>query len=306
MTTPLVSIIMPAYNCEQFIDQAINSIINQTYKNWELLISDDGSKDGTKTIIEKYKIFDSRIKTYHQHSNQGYLKTSNTLLKKCVGEYVTFQDADDFSDPNRLMILINFLLENPLIDCVGSNIIKVSEQGSYLYESNYPLIHSEILENFKNYKVVMTGSSLMVKKKVLNVIGIYNEYFDRIGSEDLYWYSLILQTFQVANVKNAIYFYRSSPGSVSRSHKNWKALIGHDLIIMLYEKSLKTKKNDFLRIFDFKTADVYAAYLYLIKYPPNVKTKFVFNFLLLTIKNPLVGLKFLNKFFRILRTKNGQ
>lgn len=223
---------MPAYNCEKYIKQAIETILGQTYRNFELLISDDCSTDRTKEIIDGYT--DERIKCFHNSSNLGYLKASNKLFEKCSGEYITFQDADDYSDPHRLEKLIYFLSNNSDIDCVGSNISKVDVDGHDFFKSNFPLQHSEILETFKNRKVVMTGSSLMIRKYVIDKVGVYNEYFDRLGSEDVYWFSLILEKFKVANLPDVLYYYRANPNSVGGTFKDPRSKVLHNLSVKLF------------------------------------------------------------------------
>src|ERR1700752_3454291 len=127
----LVSVIMPAYNCEKYVKKAIDSILNQTYSNFELLIADDCSKDSTKNIIDSYT--DNRIKRFHNETNMGYLQASNKLFKECEGDFITFQDADDYSAPNRLELLISFLEKNSSYSCVGSNVIKVDDSDNELY-----------------------------------------------------------------------------------------------------------------------------------------------------------------------------
>ena len=181
---------MPAYNCEKYISKAIDSILNQTHLHFELLISDDCSADKTKSIIDSYA--DSRIKRFHNEQNLGYLKTTNELFKKCKGNYITFQDADDYSVLNRLEILLNEFKKDPELYCVGSNIIRVDENGIILSQTNYPKRHKEIFNQFLSYKIVFTGAALMVRKKIIDEIGLYNEYFNRIGSEDTYWFSNII------------------------------------------------------------------------------------------------------------------
>ncbi|MBK7819378.1 MAG: glycosyltransferase [Sphingobacteriaceae bacterium] len=101
-------------------------------------------------------------------STKGYLRASNLLFAKCRGEFITFQDADDHSDVNRLEKLVNFLQSNSSISCVGSNINKVDIEDKVYLTSDFPLEHSQI-ENlqFQKSKVVMTGSSLMIRKEVL-------------------------------------------------------------------------------------------------------------------------------------------
>src|SRR5688500_26814 len=97
---PLISVIMPVYNAERFVSRAIGSIINQTYKNWELLICDDASTDGSLKVIEKFT--DERIRLYINAKNVGSLLTRNFLFTKSRGSLIALQDADDLSLPERL------------------------------------------------------------------------------------------------------------------------------------------------------------------------------------------------------------
>ncbi len=116
---PLVSVIIPAYNCERFIIQSLDSIINQTYQNLEIIVCDDASKDKTRKIIDSYS--DPRIKRFHNEYNMGYLITWNKLMAFATGEYITFQDADDVSDTKRIEILLKAFYNFPEISAVGSN-----------------------------------------------------------------------------------------------------------------------------------------------------------------------------------------
>jgi glycosyltransferase involved in cell wall biosynthesis len=248
----LVSVIMPAYNCENFIKIAIESILNQSYTNIELLIADDASTDNTKIIIDSYK--DSRIKRHHNKTNLGYLKTSNILFKICKGEYITFQDADDFSELNRISKLYMFLENNPNISCVGSNIRKINDKNEISFTSNVPCNHSIINYKFLNFHTVFTGSALMLRKPVIDKIGTYNIYFNRLGSEDIYWFSFIIQNFQVANIEDSLYNYRINPNSVSNNYPNEKSKVLHQLIILMHNRRLE-KKEDFIYTNNFKKAD---------------------------------------------------
>jgi glycosyltransferase involved in cell wall biosynthesis len=286
---------MPAYNCEKFIKQAIDHILNQTYVNFELLIADDGSKDGTKAIIDSYQ--DKRIKCFHNIKNLGYLKTSNKLVKEAQGQFISFQDADDYSELNRLEVLINFLKKNDHISCVGSNICKVDEKGELISRSNFPLNHNEIIKSFDRHRIVMTGSSLMVKKEVIDALGLYNEYFDRIGSEDIYWFSLILDSYQVANLPEQLYYYRSNPTSVSLTHKNPKAFVGHDLIMLMRLRRLH-HKIDYIRTNNFKKVDVFVDFLLITKNVTVNKFSALLNFVAPACVHPVDSVSFIKPFYK--------
>ena len=135
---------MPAYNCQRFVVDAIQCILNQTYINWELIIADDGSKDNTKKLIDHF--CDPRINTFHNDKNQGYLKTWNKLIQKTKGKYVTFLDADDTCFPERLEKMVRFLEENPNIGVVGSNFNRINDKGEITYSSDFVLEHNDIVE----------------------------------------------------------------------------------------------------------------------------------------------------------------
>lgn len=289
----LVSILMPAYNCEQYVKQAIDSILNQTYSNFELLVADDCSKDNTKAIIDSYS--DKRIKRFHNENNLGYLKASNKLFLQCKGEFITFQDADDYSDVSRVEKLVGYLNKNKDVSVVGSNVIKVDEKGDLHRQTIFPETHEKITGGFKNYKIVFTGSSLMVRKEVIAEYGIYNEYFDRIGSEDTYWFSKIIQGMKVSNLKEALYYYRINLNSVTSTHKNPKAFVGHDLIMYLHGRRM-VGKEDFIGTGNWKAADVCARFLIIINSSSSEKGKALILFFWELIKHPIVGASFIRRF----------
>ena len=106
----LISIITPAYNAEKYIERCVKSVINQTYKNIEHIIVDDGSTDNTGKILDKLKKSDERIKVIHKN-NEGVSKARNVALEEACGEYVLFADADDWLEPNMCEELINKILE---------------------------------------------------------------------------------------------------------------------------------------------------------------------------------------------------
>ena len=106
MNNPLVSVIMPAYNAQKYIAESIESVIGQTYLNWELLIVDDGSTDDTASIIKQYQLNDSRIQYFYQESGrQG--KAKNTAIKNSKGDYIAFLDSDDLWLKEKLKISVN-------------------------------------------------------------------------------------------------------------------------------------------------------------------------------------------------------
>lgn len=110
--TQLVSIIMPSYNAALFIKDAIDSVLAQSYTNWELLITDDNSKDNSTQIIEEYAKKDSRIKLYALNKNVGAAEARNNSIKNAKGRFIAFLDSDDVWESNKLDKQLSFMIEN--------------------------------------------------------------------------------------------------------------------------------------------------------------------------------------------------
>ena len=133
----LVSIITPAHNSSLYIKEMIKSIINQTYKNWELLITDDYSSDNTIEIIESYIVIDSRIKLYHLSQNSGASVARNNSIKNAIGRFIAFCDSDDYWASDKLEKQIPFMLEKQTT-LSYSNYNIVNENGELLGECISP------------------------------------------------------------------------------------------------------------------------------------------------------------------------
>jgi glycosyltransferase involved in cell wall biosynthesis len=130
-----VSIITPTYNSEKFIEKTIQSIINQTYTNWELLITDDNSNDQTVSIINNYVINDKRIKLYKLKNNSGAGIARNNSISKSSGRFISFCDSDDQWKPTKLEKQIKFLIDNKLKFTYSSYDIH-NENGDFVKKVN--------------------------------------------------------------------------------------------------------------------------------------------------------------------------
>lgn len=127
----LVSIITPAYNCEDFIQLTIESVLAQSYCNWEMIIVDDCSLDNTREIIMQYQKKDSRIKYFKLDENSGAAAARNEAIKKASGDYIAFLDSDDIWFPNKLETQVNFMKEKSYnFTCTSYN--KIDDHGTDL------------------------------------------------------------------------------------------------------------------------------------------------------------------------------
>jgi glycosyltransferase involved in cell wall biosynthesis len=217
LSKPLVSVLMPAYNAEPFVAEAIKGVLNQTYSNLELLIADDASTDNTKNIVSTFS--DSRIKLFHNDKNLGYLQTWNKLIKEAKGEYITFQDADDLCALNRIELLVEVLDSNRDVSVVSSNFTRITSDNRAEETSDFPTEHTAI-QNAMPQQFYFIGSALMIRKIVYETIGGYHTFFDRMGAEDHYWVYLVLEKFKMTSLKEALYHYRFNENSVSGNISN--------------------------------------------------------------------------------------
>lgn len=246
---PLVSVIMPAYNAEKFIDRAITSILNQSYQNIELLVLNDCSTDKTKNIIEKYVKEDTRIKYFENEENLGYVKSFNKLIDLCNGDFMTSQDADDFSHIDRIQTQI-LVFENDLeLQVCGTNYFEITLKGKIIRKTNFPENH-DLLKKCEPPLAPFCTSTFMLKKEVYKVSGKYHDFFHRKGGEDVYWAYSLIDNYRTINTKENLYYYTQNPAGVTLDFKKLEpSNIG--VIVTFLINQRRTKGADFLQLGQF-------------------------------------------------------
>lgn len=181
---PLVTILLPTYNCGKYIEESIRSCLNQTYENFELLAIDDGSTDNTSALVMKLAESDRRI-SFFRKNHSGITKTLNLGLKLAQGEFIAIHNADDSMTYDRLEKQIIFLLENPSYSLIGSLIYYVNESGKLYGASSSPFCdEKKIYETFNNKELVgFAHASFCYRKRDILKIGGYDE--NLILAEDI-------------------------------------------------------------------------------------------------------------------------
>ena len=250
MSTPLVSVLMTAYNAENYVEEAILSIINQTYGHWELLISDDCSTDNTRRLIDKFK--DPRIRTYHNERNLHYLRTRNKLAEKIKGEFITLLDADDTCLPSRLEQQLNAFEQDNSLGMCGCLVHYVDKSGeSISLADNKPFDYNSILDQIKD-RNVFTGSTVMIRSEVWKSIGGYRDFFNAMGYEDYDLTSRIVERFPAINLNEALYIYRQYPGSTSKKNLLYNPFKLHgDKLVQLLISERQEFGHDSLEVGDY-------------------------------------------------------
>ncbi len=227
MQQPLVSIVMPAYNAEKYIAESVNSILTQTYKNFELLIADDCSTDNTKQILSVFN--DSRISFHHNGSNQGYLKTCNKLFSLCKGELVTFEDADDISVPDRIEKQVNEFLNDKELGICTSNSVMIGSAGKKIMSRKWAIDYDKFRTDV-NYEALLCGATIMLKNSLLKEIGLYHEYFNRLGGEDYEWFFRAVSRAKGTHLDDELYYYRIHNSAVKVHNTSPRTIYIHDII----------------------------------------------------------------------------
>lgn len=227
MSTPKISIIMPAYNAEKYIKEAVDSILNQTFKDFELIIVNDGSTDSTKTIIESY--IDPRIKIITHKTNQGIYSSRSDGLKAAQGEFIAVLDSDDIAMKNRLEEQSNFMIKNPDIAVVGSwmEVIDVDSGDTYTLKPECDPVIIKWMHILKNQ---ILNSASFFRKDIVDKIGYYKKEYEYAEDYDLW--SRISRRYKMANIPKVLVKYRIRKKSVTRASESGKAQRQHILEII--------------------------------------------------------------------------
>jgi glycosyltransferase involved in cell wall biosynthesis len=201
----LTSVVIPAYNAAQYIDETIQSVINQDYLNWELIIINDGSKDNTLSVLEKY-VSDSRISIYTQ-TNAGVSAARNHGTQKAKGKYISFLDADDFWQKDFLGKTIRAYELNSDAGLVHADMISINEE-SKITGKEFRGKCGWVLDNllYWNETVISTPSGVIFKKDIINEIGGWDVRLSTAADQNIYF--RIAAKYKVVRVPELLVFYR--------------------------------------------------------------------------------------------------
>lgn len=214
-----ISIIVPVYNVEKYLSMCIDSILEQTFTNFELLLINDGSSDGSGEICDEYARRDSRIRAFHK-SNGGASSARNLGLEKAIGEWGTFIDADDWVSPNFIENLYKPILSDNTIEFVqagctnyvNNKIAEVEQQYDYL-------VSTDSIYLFNHFR----GLTVSKMFRLDNVIRTFNLTFDeqmRTAEDMAFTLDYILHIKKYCFISEVGYYYRYNPNSLTHTRKN--------------------------------------------------------------------------------------
>lgn len=243
MSVPLVSVIIPCYNAEKFVEKSVYSIMQQTYKNLEIIVIDDCSTDSTSKILDKLSREDDRIVYIQNEKNLKLAKTLNKGIALANGNYIARMDADDISDQNRIEKQVCFMEKNDDIDIVGTNLQHIDHNGTYLpYQSSFPLTHTYITNKLA-WKATLAHPSILAKKSFFTELNGFDESLLYAEDYEL-WIRAWLYGKRFANLSEPLLLYRihNSQMTDSSFNKNNAKIISG----FLYKFFIKTRNIKFI------------------------------------------------------------
>jgi len=209
-----VSIIMPAYNSSRWISDSIQSVLDQYYEQWELLIVDDGSTDNTKNIVKDF-LNDKRIKYYYQE-NSGPAVARNYGISKASGKYLAFLDSDDLWKPNKLEIQFNHLNKNPDCCLIHTNYstFEYNTQTSKPFQQTSWFLNWDENERLLMFDTIGTLTVLTETQLIKNLGGFKNDLY---GTEDWDLWIRVSKEGKISKLNDDTAYYRIHPDGISQS-----------------------------------------------------------------------------------------
>jgi glycosyltransferase involved in cell wall biosynthesis len=224
----IVSVIIPTYNASQYIQEAIDSVLDQSYKNFEIIVVDDGSTDNTKEVLENF-IKNEQIKYFYQ-DNSGPGAARNNGLLRAKGEFVAFLDADDIWDKGKISKQVDFMIKNDL-DLSHTGRFFIGQNNISEWIINSKMTAERLIK--ENYIIT---SSVMVKVEILKQYK-FNESINSIGVEDYdLWLRILLEGYKFGYLPEKLVGYRWHSGQLSNNTKIRE-------VLFVYKNNFKQTSN---------------------------------------------------------------
>ncbi|MEK3740537.1 glycosyltransferase [Paenibacillus sp. FSL H7-0941] len=289
-TNPKVSIIIPSYNHSKFIGKAIESVLYQTYENFELLIIDDASPDNSVDVIKKYE--DPRIKFYGFETNQGAVDTLNHGIINSSSEYIALLNSDDYWEIDKLEKQVHFLEESDSVDCVFSDANFIDEAGRVLSKTDYFWADAFTQNNKSSgqwlkqlfYKLnCFCHPSMLIKKEVYNEVGLYDPSLRQLPDFSM-WINVI-KKFNIHVMEEKLVNFRILSNEMNTSSVTYENRIRNknELFIIMSNFFDEIKDEDFVEGFLDESNALYTkeeiecekAFAYLKEISPDIKPIYV-------------------------------
>lgn len=249
---PKVSILMPVYNVAPYLKEAMDSILNQTFKDFELIVLNDCSPDNAEEILDTYS--DDRIVRYKGRQNVGLANVLNVGLQMARGEYIARMDSDDISLPERIEKQVLYLDANPSVDLVSAGMKRFGDSDE---EISYKTDVEEVKFSALFYSPILHPSSIWRKDRFLAKNLFYRQ--EMVPAEDFdLWTRALAAGLVLVNIPDVLYLYRTHSSQVTRVNKDWSVakIIRYNYVKSIFPDVDENKAKEFISIFGIKDADV--------------------------------------------------
>lgn len=249
MNKPTISIIMAVYNCEDTVKEAIDSLISQTYEDWELILCNDASTDRTSEIIAEIakRMVSNSVTILNNEVNSKLAYSLNRCLEVAQGDFIARMDADDISNPERLEKQMHYLESHPEIDMVGTSMRRFNNSG--LGDIVEPASSEPDKWIFmKSSRVPFCHATILARRSVFETVGNYTVSWRTERGQDVdLWYKFFAAGLQGRNLNEALYLVREDSAAIRRRTR--KARIGGFVTQVVGSKSLGYPLPSYLRYF---------------------------------------------------------
>lgn len=241
----MVSIIVPLFNYEQYIGENIQSILDQTYTDWQLIVVDDASTDGSADIARKYAHLDTRVKFVSLSENVGYSAAKNVGIRMSDGEYIVVLDADDMLTRRSLKTRLAYLDSHPKIKWVHARAYEFSGKPPYQFEAKKRKAYRRLMGILKSKDYTdlwksMHAQTIMVRREVYEKVGLYDESF-RCSADKEMWARIINHVGIPKYIPKFVTYYRNHSGQMHRSKTKLRNL---DKIQRRLDRTIKKRKKN--------------------------------------------------------------
>jgi glycosyltransferase involved in cell wall biosynthesis len=231
---PKISIVMAAYNEEQDIGRALESIISQTFADWELIVIDDGSTDATTDVVRRYAENDRRINLYRNETNLELSASLNKGIGLARADLIARADADDINLPERLSKQSEFMQAHHEIDVLGTGAYLLDEAGDRVNSYSHPLTHAE-LKALPFLKIHFFHPSVVIRKRFFETAGLYDPSYPNAEDKEM-WLRGLSVGCCYANLPEPLIEY-GTDGYV----KSWRSILKHGLSLLRMARDQEIK-----------------------------------------------------------------
>ncbi len=215
LSPPLVSVVMAVCNGEEYVGEALDSILGQSFQDFECIVINDGSVDNTAGILQENARLDQRLFVFHQE-NQGLIAALNRGCRLARGKYIARMDADDVSAPDRFAMQVDFLDRHSMVAALGGAIKLINAKSELIGEHHYPLDDRQIKEALGENNCSLAHPTVMMRKCAFDTTGGYRRSF--LHAEDYDLWLRMAERFEFANLPDVLLYYRIHARQISTQH----------------------------------------------------------------------------------------